>query len=136
MALESVSNAVYHGTVKTIPKTVEATVNSGTLHTQEAMNSKAPEKPAATMTTGNSHGNGQKEVSEDQLRDAINKANNQMKPHRTRFEFAYHEETRRVSIKVMDKETSEVIREIPPEKALEMLEKLWEIAGFLVDEKR
>lgn len=136
MALESVSNAVYHGTVKTIPKTVEATVNSGTLHTQEAMNSKALARPATTMTTGNSHGNGQKEVSEDQLRDAINKANNQMKPHRTRFEFAYHEETRRVSIKVMDKETSEVIREIPPEKALEMLEKLWEIAGFLVDEKR
>ena len=35
-----------------------------------------------------------------------------------------------------DGDTDEVIREIPSEKALKMLEKAWEIAGILVDEKR
>ena len=37
---------------------------------------------------------------------------------------------------IKDKETDEVIKEIPSEKALKMLEKAWEIAGILVDEKR
>ncbi|MGN0480941.1 MAG: flagellar protein FlaG [Lachnospiraceae bacterium] len=51
-------------------------------------------------------------------------------------EFGYHEATRRITIKIKDKDTDEVIKEIPSEKALEMLEKAWEIAGILVDEKR
>ena len=54
----------------------------------------------------------------------------------TKCEFSYHEETKRVSIKVIDAETEEVIREIPPEETLEMLSKMWELAGLMVDEKR
>ena len=46
------------------------------------------------------------------------------------------EETNRVSIKVINEDTDEVIREIPPEKSLDMLQKMWEMAGILVDEKR
>ena len=51
-------------------------------------------------------------------------------------EFGYTEPTNRITIKIKDKDTDEVIREIPSEKALKMLEKAWEIAGILVDEKR
>lgn len=51
-------------------------------------------------------------------------------------EFGYHEATNRITIKIKDKDTDEVIKEFPPEKALELLEKAWEIAGILVDEKR
>ena len=54
----------------------------------------------------------------------------------TRCEFQYHEKTNRVSIKVIDKSTDEVVREIPPEKTLEMVEKMWELAGLFVDERR
>lgn len=67
---------------------------------------------------------------------AINEINNKIKQTHTRFEFSYHEVTKRVAIKVLDKETNKVIREIPPEESLEMLEKLWEIAGLFVDESR
>jgi flagellar protein FlaG len=35
----------------------------------------------------------------------------------------------------MDKDTEEIIREVPPEKTLAMIEKMWELAGLLVDEK-
>jgi flagellar protein FlaG len=41
-----------------------------------------------------------------------------------------------VTIKVMDKDTEEVIREIPPEETLEMIQKMWELAGLMVDERR
>lgn len=39
-------------------------------------------------------------------------------------------------LRLKDKDTDEVIKEIPSEKALEMLAKAWELAGILVDEKR
>ena len=56
--------------------------------------------------------------------------------HNTVAEFGYNEPTNRITIKIKDKETDEVIKEIPSEKALEMLARAWELAGILVDEKR
>jgi len=55
---------------------------------------------------------------------------------KTSCQFQYHEDTNRVSIKVIDKDTEEVIREIPSEEALELIQRMWEMAGILVDEKR
>ena len=49
-------------------------------------------------------------------------------------EFGYNEPTNRITIKIKDKD--EVIKEIPSEKALEMLAKAWELAGIMVDERR
>ena len=45
-------------------------------------------------------------------------------------------DTNRIMIKIMDKETKEVIKEFPPEKTLDMIARIWEMAGILVDEKR
>ena len=59
-----------------------------------------------------------------------------LKMENTRCEYSYNKETNRVSIKVLNADTDEVIREIPPEKSLDMLQKMWEMAGILVDEKR
>lgn len=75
-------------------------------------------------------------ASEQYIKSEISKANRKLKNNNIKCEFGYHEETRRVTIKVMDRETEEVIREIPPEKTLEMIQKMWELAGFLVDERR
>ena len=73
-------------------------------------------------------------VSEATVDDAVRSANRKME--RTRCEYSYHKKTNRVSIKVIDEDTDKVIREIPPEKSLDMLQKMWEMAGILVDEKR
>jgi len=61
---------------------------------------------------------------------------NKLVNRRTIAEFAYNEPTNRISVKIRDKDTGEVIREIPSEKALKMLETSWELAGILVDDKR
>ena len=50
--------------------------------------------------------------------------------------FGIHEKTNRVTIKIVDKETKEVVREVPAEKTLDLIAKAWEMAGILVDEKR
>lgn len=54
----------------------------------------------------------------------------------TECQYGIHEETQRVTLKIVDKETKEVIKELPPEKTLEMIAKVWEMAGLLIDEKR
>ena len=72
-----------------------------------------------------------KEASIKELKD-IQKVINR----NTIAEFGYNEPTNRITIKIKDKDTDEVIKEIPSEKALEMLAKAWELAGILVDEKR
>ena len=75
--------------------------------------------------------NEKKEASIKELKD-IQKVINR----NTIAEFGYNKPTNRITIKIKDKDTDEVIKEIPSEKALEMLAKAWELAGILVDEKR
>ena len=101
---------------------------------------------------GNSNNNGQpgqqqdrgavqtdQEVAPDKIKaavDDLNKTVKQASPmHHTQLSFKYHEDTNRISITVTDSDTDEVIREIPPEKTLDMLAKAWEMAGLLVDER-
>ena len=50
--------------------------------------------------------------------------------------FGIHDKTNRVTIKIIDKDTRKVVREFPPEKTLDLIAKVWEMAGILVDEKR
>ena len=50
--------------------------------------------------------------------------------------FGIHEKTNRVMIKIVDKETKKVIKELPPEKTSDMIAKVWAMAGILVEERR
>ncbi|ADL42235.1 flagellar protein FlaG protein [Caldicellulosiruptor obsidiansis OB47] len=76
------------------------------------------------------------ELDEDTLIKMINKANKAFEAKYTRLEFSIHKETHEIVVKVYDKETNELIREIPPEKILDIIAKLWELAGIFVDERR
>ena len=69
------------------------------------------------------------------IESAFADINSKIKEHRTRCEYAYDEPTRRITIKVYDDETKELIREVPPEESLEALQKIWERAGIIVDKK-
>ena len=76
----------------------------------------------------------QNQPSNEQIRQAVDKLNKSM-PN-SEAVFGIHEATNRVTIKIIDKETKKVIKELPPEKTLDMIAKVWEMAGILVDEKR
>lgn len=72
--------------------------------------------------------------SAEMIRQAVDEM--QKKMTNSEVQFGIHEGTNRVTIKIIDKETKEVIKELPPEKTLDMIAKAWELAGILVDEKR
>ena len=76
----------------------------------------------------------EQQATNEQIRKAVEKLNKSM-PN-SEAVFGVHEKTNRVTIKIVDKSTKEVIREFPPEKTLDMIAKVWELAGILVDEKR
>lgn len=75
-------------------------------------------------------------VSDKVVIDAIQKANKAIMGANTRFEFSIHEKTKEIVVKVINSDTNEVIREIPNEKILDMVAKMWEMAGLIVDERR
>ncbi len=72
-------------------------------------------------------------VETDKIKKALEKMNVQLPNAEAKF--GIHEATNRVMIKLVDKDTQEVIKEFPPEKTLDMLAKCMELAGVLVDEK-
>lgn len=78
----------------------------------------------------------EEKVTTHQIKTALDNANTKLKTSMRRCEFSYHEGTNRISIKVYDSDSNEVIREIPAEETLKTLEKIWEMAGLIVDEKR
>lgn len=90
---------------------------------------------AKTQEEGNKDYNGQeqKEPDLEQIKKAVENINKKIN---TEAVFGIHEGTNRVTIKLVDKNTKETIKELPPEKTLDMIAKVWEMAGILVDEKR
>lgn len=144
MELETISNVnSNYGSAEAVKVTApKSTAKADTVRTESTMTSAVattaqPQpvegKGEAGQQGGDQH---QKEhmPSEATMDDAVKRANLRME--HTRCEYSYHKETNRVSIKVINSDTDEVVREIPPEKSLDMLQKMWEMAGILVDEKR
>ena len=73
-------------------------------------------------------------ASDSSLKNAVEQINR--KSANMEAIFGYHEGTNRVMIKIIDKDTKEVKKEYPAEKTLDMIQKVWEMAGLMVDEKR
>ena len=72
----------------------------------------------------------------EQLKKAIAEMNRKISNSNEEAVFGIHEKTNIITIKIVDKDTKEIRKEFPPEKTLDMIAKVWEIAGILVDEKR
>ncbi len=84
----------------------------------------------------NPEGNGETTTEQQnaQIKKAVEDINK--KANNSEAIFGIHEATNRVTIKIVDKSTKKVIKELPPEKTLDMIAKVWEMAGLMVDEKR
>ena len=142
MSLESIgatnSSVNYADVVKSISRAPQVQVRAA-----EEVKKTAPSVPAATPATvavegrnAAMEGQANEEAVSSKIKDAVDKVNEKIVPSKTRCEFAYHEDTNRISIKVIDQTTDETIREIPAEETLDMLSRIWELAGLMVDEKR
>ena len=87
-------------------------------------------------TDGEGAQQGQGEASQKQIKEAVKDLHKKLDSSNNEVMFGVHEGTHRVTIKIVDKETKKVVKEFPPEKTLDMIAKVWEMAGIMVDEKR
>lgn len=77
----------------------------------------------------------ERSYSEEDVINAIEKANKDFIVYDRRLEFSIHEKTKQIMVKIVDVSTDEVIKELPPEKVLDMLAGVLEVAGIIVDKK-
>lgn len=90
---------------------------------------------AETMVANNVIESNQKNApSENTIKQAVSDINKRINPN-TVAKYGFHDETNRVTIKIVDKNSDKVIKEFPAEETLDMIAKVWELAGVFLDEK-
>lgn len=147
MAIEGIQSAAasYQAT-PAIQKPVEApkpavSQTAENFSTADTATTVAMGTSAVTELSRQSEQDGGQQGSEDQqqrqnekIKKAIEEINK--KANSTEAVYGFHEKTNRVTIKIVDKETKDTIKEFPAEETLDMIAKVWELAGLMVDEKR
>ena len=73
-------------------------------------------------------------VSDETLYRSIEAANRVMFSTDRRLEHEVHEITNTVMVRVIDSNTDEIIRELPPQSRLDALAKVWQMVGIIVDD--
>lgn len=140
MAIEAISNPklAYQGSVPgadvSLANTEKVTEN---YMTEESSN----EKSEGTVFTAIQDADSTKDMINTTVSpgtEAMKKAVEEINRNARNSEavFGIHDATNRVTIKIIDKDTKKVLKEYPPEKTLDMIAKVWEMAGLMVDEKR
>ncbi len=123
----SLSTNSVNSTSGSLSQPSEASVNPSTQLIQAVRNGvdmSKLERQGISIPSGDEH-----------LIKAIDKAVKALQGPTTTLEMSVHEKTHQILVKVLNKETGELIREIPPEKTLDLVAKMMEIAGILIDEK-
>jgi flagellar protein FlaG len=68
-----------------------------------------------------------------EVRDAVSRINGTMELYRTELRFVLHEESGEIMVRVINAETQEVIREIPPEWTLKIVASVKRMLGLILD---
>ncbi len=134
MRIDSIINAAPMFTSDTAVADIDSPVE--VVQRTAANTSKPPKNPNTGFRELNRKQKHELSIDEAAWVSMVNRANKAITGASCSFEYSIHERTKEIMVKVINKDTKEVIREIPPEKILDLVAKLWEIAGILVDERR
>lgn len=74
-------------------------------------------------------------ISKESIDKALEKINTFLNDNNTYAEYEMHDKLNHIMIRIIDQDTHEVILEIPPKKILDLVSKMCELVGILVDEK-
>ncbi|MCU9612977.1 flagellar protein FlaG [Caldibacillus lycopersici] len=102
-----------------VQSNVQATINHGEKATNSGL-TKAEEKK-------------DKAIHEKQIQDIVKKINEKLIHDNTSLKFEIHEDLDRYYVKVIDDETKETIKEIPPKKMLDYYAAMRENMGLEID---
>jgi flagellar protein FlaG len=72
---------------------------------------------------------------EDEVRESVKDVNEIVDQVKEGLSFQIHEDTEELMVQVIDVNTDEVIKELPPEEMLDLKARIHEMVGILIDEK-
>ena len=75
------------------------------------------------------------DISLDKIREVADNLSRIMESFNIFARFSVHEKTKDIMIRIYNANTNEIIREIPPKKILDMVAKMMEMVGILIDER-
>ena len=99
----------------------------------EAATSVKPVVEDIKVNTEDKGSDNNREYSNEQIKKTVADMNKKLQ--NISCQYGIHEGTGRVTIKMVDKETKDVIKEFPAEETLELIAKAWELAGIMVDKR-
>lgn len=78
-------------------------------------------------------GNNNADYNETDVKEAVKKLNKELEKEKSHAEYSVYKKLNTIMIKIINDETNEVIMELPPEKILDLVTKLCELNGVIVD---
>ncbi|SDM20580.1 flagellar protein FlaG [Sediminibacillus halophilus] len=75
------------------------------------------------------------ENNKKQVQNTVDALNEFLEPTHTGLKFELHDKLEKYYVTVIDTDTKEIIKEIPPKKLLDVYAAMAEFMGFIVDEK-
>ena len=89
----------------------------------------------ASESTSITNSSKDKPIREEEISKAVDKLNKFLEGESTHVEYSMHETFKDVMVKIVDNETGQVIVETPPKKILDMIAKMMELVGVMIDKK-
>lgn len=80
-------------------------------------------------------GNMDPKVVKTEVEKTVNALNDFLIPEQRNIKFEFHEKLERYYVTVVNSETNEIIREIPPRKLLDLYADMADFMGFLIDKR-
>jgi len=74
-------------------------------------------------------------LSEEEIESIIKELNQFIQIFNTKIAFEIDKETKKTILRIVDVETNEVIRQIPPEELLQISRRISELLGLIINEK-
>lgn len=93
-----------------------------------------PAKPVPRAETSNAGEAAEREIDRHKLNQAVAKLNRTSAIFSTDLRFKVHEGSKRVMVQIVDQKTGEVVKEIPPQKVLDVIGAIRETLGLIFDE--
>lgn len=111
---------------------------SNTQNTQEVSGQGSPtinqsknEQQGYQPQSGSEH----RSLSEKEVKKAVDKLNKLLEDKASHVEYEVYGRFNDLTIRIVNNKTKEVIKELPPKKLIDMVDKLCELAGMFVDKK-
>lgn len=101
----------------------------------EVTNSQVAENSLNKIMHAEQQEHGKESIPKEKLQKAVDALNEFMTVQNHKSKFVMHDGLERYYVQVVDSETEEVIREVPPRKLLDAFYSMQKFLGMIVDEK-